>query len=251
MLRRLNKFALIGSAIVLTIAFWNRNELPGHIVFDARLAEEPQQKRIERPPFTVAYDDVDYRVEPLYDYELYGLVVSYRQHNGRSLMHRMSNDHLNMADLCVVWSETAFSDRLDALEFWNGVFTCNVQTRDAVAWAQFRSNQLSNNHLISADPFIRRSVAAVSIGDQIRIRGKLARYGAIDDPDGSHASIMRSTSTTREDTGDGACETIFVDEFEIIAPAFSGWRLTMYVSLAALLASIAVHFALPYRPYRD
>jgi len=288
MLQTVNKYALIVSAITLLISFWNRNAIPRNLDFDPRLADEPRQKPIERPPFAVNYDGVDYRVEPLYDYELYGLVVSYRQHNGRSLMHRLSNDHLNMADLCVVWSDTAFSDQLDKLDFWNGVFTCNVKTRDAVAWSQFRPNQLSNNHLISADPFIRRSIGEVAIGDQIRIRGRLAHYGAIDginDIDGieqasntagaidltpanaqvgnrdprtgrgrasvGHASIMRGTSATRDDTGDGACETIFVDEFEIVEPAFSRWRATLYLSLTVLLATIAVHFALPYRPYRD
>ena len=282
MLRALNKYAFIISAIALLISFWNRNAIPRNLRFDAQLKDEPRQKPIERPPFAVTYDGVNYRVEPLYDYELYGLVVSYRQHNGRSLMHRLSNDHLNMADLCVVWSDTAFSDQLGELDFWNGVFTCNVKTRDAVAWAQFRPNQLSNNHLISADPIIRRSVGKVAIGDQIRIRGRLARYGAIDRieraPSASgardlspanaevgndsartgmvrasvgNASIMRGTSTTREDTGDGACETIFVDEFEIVVPAFSRWRSAMYLSLAVLLITIAVHFALPYRPYRD
>ena len=58
------------------------------------------------------YAGVDYRVEPLFSYELYGLVVSYRQHDGESSMHRWSNDHLNMADVCVVWSDTAFSPTL-------------------------------------------------------------------------------------------------------------------------------------------
>jgi hypothetical protein len=99
--------------------------------------------------------------------------------------------------------------------------------------------------LISADPFIRDRVGEVRIGDQIRIKGKLARYGAVG------GSGLRGTSTTRDDSGDGACETIFVDEFEIIEPGSSGWRMAMWAALAALLAALAVHFALPYRPYQD
>jgi hypothetical protein len=98
--------------------------------------------------------------------------------------------------------------------------------------------------LISADSFIRDRVAEIRIGDQIRIKGSLARYGAV-------GGGLRGTSTTRDDTGDGACETILVDEFEIVVPAFSRWRAAMWISLAVLLAALAVHFALPYRPYRD
>jgi len=236
---------LVASALALLVCFWNRNAIPGAIDFQPNLANEPRQKPIAKAPLTVAYAGVDYRVEPLFDYELYGLVVSYRQHDGESSMHRWSNDHLNMADVCVVWSDTAFSEYLRKLDFWNGIFTCNVQTRDSVAWAHFDMTQLSNNHLISADPFIRDRVTEIRIGDQIRIKGWLSRYGAVG------GGGMRGTSTTREDTGDGACETIFVQEFQIVKPGFSRWRAGMYLALVVLLATLAIHFALPYRPYRD
>jgi hypothetical protein len=244
MLRTLNRIVLCASALTLSVAFFNRNEIPGAINFHPRLGDEPRQRPVDERPFTVPYAGVEYRVEPLYDYELYGLVVSYRQHDGKDSMHRWSNDHLNVADVCVVWSDTAFSPTLRKLDFWNGVFTCNVQTRDSVAWSRFKMDQLANNHLISADPFIRDRVAEIRIGDQIRVKGSLARYGAV-------GGGLRGTSTTRDDTGDGACETILVDELEIVVPGFSRWRAALWISLAVLVATLAVHFALPYRPYRD
>jgi hypothetical protein len=244
MLRTVNKTVMSASALVLVAAFWNRNDLPGTIDFHPELKGEPRQREIHTPPLVLPYAGVDYRVEPLYEYELYGLVVSYRQHDGEDSMHRWSNDHLNVADVCVVWSDTAFSPTLGQLDFWNGVFTCNVQTRDSVAWSNFRMSQLSNNHLLSADPFIRDQVSEIRIGDQIRIKGSLARYGAV-------GGGLRGTSTTRDDTGNGACETILVDELEIVVPGFSSWRVAMYAAIVLLIATVAVHFALPYRPYRD
>jgi hypothetical protein len=245
MLRTLNRAVMIVSALTLLVAFWNRNDLPGTIAFDPKLKEEPRQSETYKRPLKVSYAGVEYRVEPLYDYELYGLVVSYRQHDGESSMHRWSNDHLNMADVCVVWSDTAFSPTLSKLDFWNGIFTCNVQTRDSVAWSNFKMNQLSNNHLLSASQFVRDRVAEIRIGDQIHFKGSLARYGAVGN------SSLRGTSTTREDTGDGACETILLDSFEILARGFSPWRAAMWASLAILIGTLAVHFVLPYRPYPD
>jgi hypothetical protein len=245
MLRTLNRAVMAASALTLAVAFFNRNALPGAIDFHPRLKDDPRQRTIDEPPMTLPHAGVEYRIEPLYSYELYGLVVSYRQHDGESSMHRWSNDHLNMADVCVVWSDTAFEPTLRKLDFWNGIFTCNVQTRDSVAWSRFKMNQLSNNHLISADPFIRDRVAEIRVGDQVRIKGSLARYGAVGN------GGLRGTSITRDDTGDGACETILVEEFEIVARGFSAWRAALYVSLAVLIATLAVHFALPYRPYRD
>jgi hypothetical protein len=242
MLRRLNVWVLAASAVALVICFWNRNDIPDAIDFDARLTDEPSQRPTSKPPQTLSYAGTDYLVEPVYEYELHGLVVSFRQHDGESFMHRWSNDHLNMADVCVIWGDTAQSEHLGKLKFWNGIFTCNVQTRDSVAWASFDIYELSNNHLISADPRIRDRVVDVRVGDQIRIRGWLARYGAV-------GGGLRGTSTTRDDTGNGACETILVEEFAIIERGFSRWRAGMYVALSLLAVALGIHFMLPYRPY--
>ncbi|MEM9690774.1 MAG: hypothetical protein AAF917_15010, partial [Pseudomonadota bacterium] len=82
----------------------------------------------------------------------------------------------------------------------------------------------------------------IRVGDQIRIQGYLASYTG---PTGT-----RGTSTTRTDTGDGACETIFIDTFRIVESTLSVWRVSLYASIAVLLTSLAVHFRRPYRPHR-
>lgn len=181
-------------------------------------------------------------MEPEYTYDITGMVVSYRHHDNNSRMHRLANDHLNMLDVCVVWGDNTTAAQLQKLDFWNGIFTCNVQTRDQAAWDSFDMDQLSNNHLISGDPNIRDQVKEIKVGDQIRVQGYLAGYA-------SPGVSKRGTSTTRTDTGNGACETIYVENFEIVETAFSGWRTSMYASLGVLLFSLIVHFRRPYRPH--
>lgn len=241
MIRTLNKWLLVASAALAILSFWNRNELPRNVAFRGELADAPRQTPTAKHPFSVDYSGVKYAVEPEFAYDLYGMVVSYRQHDGESLMHLRANDHLNVADLCVVWSNTAFSPTLRKIKFWNGIFTCNFETRDSAAWAHFDMRQVSNNHLISADDAIRDRVASVRIGDQVHIRGWLASYGS--------GSSKRGTSTTRDDTGNGACETIYIEEFEVLAHARSGWHTTLYVALALFVIAVIAHFSLPYRPY--
>jgi hypothetical protein len=239
---RANNVIVASSFIWLLVSFWNRNELPRNIEYVAEINEEPRQVETSQQPFTATYNDVEYLVEPEYEYELTGMIVSYRHHEGNSRMHLLANDHLNMLDVCVVWGENSASDHLHKINFWNGIFTCNVRTRDQVAWESFDMNQLSNNHLISDDDYIRDRVRDVSIGDQIRVSGYLASYS-------SEAGGKRGTSTTRTDTGDGACETVYVENFKIVQPATSYWRISMYVSLALLLLGLFIHFKRPYRPY--
>ncbi|HNP36942.1 MAG TPA: hypothetical protein PKK10_13905 [Woeseiaceae bacterium] len=233
---------IAASAVTLLISFWNRNDLPRNIELLPALADEPLQSVTDEAPFTVRYDDVDYRVEPQYDYELNGMVVSFRHHDGNSRMHRLSNDHLNMLDVCVVWGSNAANTHLQDISFWNGIFTCNVKTSDREAWDSFDIYKLSNNHLLSDDERVRDEVRDVRIGDQIKVRGYLASYE-------SGGGGKRGTSTTRLDTGDGACETLFVKEFDIVRAATNYWRIGMYTSLLIFLASLVMYFAAPYKPH--
>jgi len=243
MVQKFNSYVLLASFLLLLISFWKRNDLPGNLKLSPAVAGEPEQLRTNDKPFEVTFNGVNYRVEPQYDYDLHGLIVSYRHHDGDSRMHRRANDHLNMLDVCVVWGDNAAGDHIRKLNFWNGIFTCNVETRDLDAWNQFRMNQLSNNHLLSDDDYVREQVMGIRVGDQIRVQGWLASYS-------NETGSKRGTSTTREDTGDGACETIFIDRFEIVQPARSYWRWSMYASLAMLLVFLFRYFRSPYRPHR-
>jgi hypothetical protein len=238
---RINNILIATSFLWLLVSFWNRNDLPGNIEYVSEIANEPEQTATREKPFYATVNDVQYLIEPEYAYDLTGMIVSYRHHEGNSRMHRQANDHLNIADVCVVWGDNTKS-KLQKLDFWNGIFTCNVFTRDMQAWESFDMNQLSNNHLISDDDFIRRQTRKIQIGDQIRVRGYLASYS---NPSGGR----RGTSTTRTDTFDGACETVFVESFRIVQPATSYWRISMWVSLSLFLAGLFVHFKRPYKPY--
>ena len=240
---RANSLVIVLSLVSLLVCFWNRKDIPEQTVLLPGTLEEPRQRPTRQPAFTARYKDIDYRIDPEFDYELTGMIVSYRHHDGKSRMHRASGDHLNMLDVCVVWGDNARHPDINALKFWNGIFTCNVSTRDSEAWAAFDMYQLSNNHLISDDPSVRDAVTSIAIGDQIRVRGWLASYTG---PVGT-----RGTSTTRSDTGDGACETIYVTQFEIVQEAANNWVRGMYASLAFFFGGIVVHLRRPYRPYRQ
>jgi hypothetical protein len=99
-----NSLLIILSAITLLVSFWNRNDIPGHIETVPALANEPQQTPTRERPFDVAFNDVSYEIRPEYDYDITGMVVSYRHHHeDNSRMHALAKDHLNMLDACVIW----------------------------------------------------------------------------------------------------------------------------------------------------
>jgi hypothetical protein len=231
--RRINTLVFYGSCLLLLVSCWQRNDFSESMSMQAGLAQDPQQRPVDEAAFSVVRDGVTYRVEPRYEYELQGLVVSYALHNPRYSLHRLWNDSLNVADVCVVWRDNARAQDLNRFKFWNGEFTCNFSTKDPAAWKRFRSDQISNNHLLADNDFQRRQIGKVRIGDQIRIRGWLADYS-------NDKGFSRASSINRDDRGNGACETIYVREFSILQSMQNGWRLLLMCALLGFTGSSVV-----------
>lgn len=240
----LNKLILLLSLAVFCISFFNRNTLIDNIPLATEISAEPEQSKLQKKSFPAEFNNHTYQVQPLYNYNLYGMVVSFRHHDGDQGLHKLSGDHLNVADLCVVWSDFSASPYLNKFDFWNGQFTCIISSPNYETWSHFNGNQLSNNHLISDNEFIRDEIQNIKVGDQIHIKGWLSSYT-------SDNGSRRGTSTSRSDTGNGACETIFVNEFNIIKPYNNPWRTAMYISLTSLIIYLFLYFRAPYKPYRN
>jgi len=69
----------------------------------------------------------------------------------------------------------------------------------------------ANMHLIPADAGVRRSMERVRPGELVHLEGFLVDASR---PDG----WQWHSSLSREDTGDGACELIYVEQLEPVAP---------------------------------
>lgn len=224
------KVVFLGCLALLPVSCWFADDFDGDLEVLPSLSADPRQTATDAAPFDVEQGGVTYRIEPLHDYALEGMVVSVRHHDGDRMLHKLWNDHLNVADLCVVWGSNTDVSRLREFEFWSGQFTCFFRTRDEEAWRRFRPDQLSNNHLITADGDLREVIEEVRIGDQVRLRGHLARYGTA-------TGLQRGTSTTRDDTGNGACETIYVTDFQVMRSMDTLWRSLGPLSWFGLLLS--------------
>jgi hypothetical protein len=232
-LKTLNSLVFYISCLLLLASCWQRDNFPDDLSIDAGLVNAPEQRAVTEPAFDIDRDGVQYRIEPRYSYDLKGLVVSYEHHDGNYSLHRLWNDHINVADICVVWGENATALDLNKLDFWNGEFTCNFKTSDQDAWERFKPEQLSNNHLLTGNDYTRKMIDDVRIGDQVHIRGWLANYS-------NDQGFSRGTSITRDDRGNGACETIYVKDFRIVRSMENGWRTLLNISLFGFISSAMI-----------
>lgn len=236
--------SLFFTALAVTaLSWWNRDAFSDPLPWDPALAEPPRQIPIERPAFVAQANEIDYRVQPLFSYELTGLVVSFKRFRPGIGLHERWNDYINVADVCVVWGSNASDIDLNRFDFWNLEFTCNFQTYDQDAWRRFDQNALANNHLLTTDPQVKAVIDDLRVGDILHLRGQLVEY---EQPGG----YLRGTSTTRTDRGNGACETIHVEHAQILASMDNDWRRLFWLGLFGLLGSLAWWFLTPHHHLR-
>jgi hypothetical protein len=239
----LSRVLLIGGLLLLAISWWQREALPSPAALKRQLAQDPLQTPTAAEPFKTTVAGVTYAVKPLYDYELWGLVVS--MHDTTTWwnwIHAASNDHLNVMDFCVVYGDNVKTGAYQDLTYSSGQFVCYVQANSGAAWQAFSMSALSNNHLLSDRPSLTSRLRSVRIGDQVRVRGVLAEYSH------NHGfAFTRGTSTTRTDTGNGACETVYVQELEVLARGGGPWRVLYVAAWIILAAGVVLWITAPLR----
>jgi hypothetical protein len=205
-------------AIGLTgLAAVKRGAFVSHTAILPPLFQEPLQTPTARQPFAFPYRGETYLVHPVAEYELWGLVVTHNNiHSLTDIYHDRSS--VDTKDLCVIWGTNLTSDDFQRVAFWSEPWSCGFSLP---ANLRFFPAQLSNNHLITSEQRLRDRIDDVRIGDQIHLKGLLVHYSSRRMP---HA--WRKSSTTREDSGNGACEVIFVEAIDIVQQGTPGWYTT-------------------------
>jgi len=219
--------------------------LPETSRIDRTLTEgEPLQEPSDRPAFTALIEGYTYTLVPRATYAISGLVVS--QHRGDALFNLdHKTDPGNIRDVCVVWGESITNGSYRKVKFWSGEFTCSFSWSGDLTPA-FKPETASNNHLLPADPSIAEQIGAIHVGDQLRMTGLLVDYTVTQ---GGREIFTRRTSLTRGDTGNGACEILYVTGLSVVARGnhlrADAGRYAWYASLAALVALGVVWFVRP------
>lgn len=235
--------SLVG-ATLYGLAAWNAARPPKIPAFSPLVFQDPMQAPTSEQPFEVNRSGGHYSVAPRFTYTISGLVVS--QHDSSSwldISHAKWGDFLNTKDVCVVWGENLRSGLYARLSYSSGNWTCYAQSRDAETWNEFRKDQLANNHVLPADSGVARSLADLEVGDEITLNGSLVDYRIGNLPD-------RKTSTIRTDTGNGACEIVWVKDLQLLARHNGFWirlRMLAQALFAAGLGLIVAGVVMTFR----
>lgn len=211
---RFFKFSFIISLLLAIPLYFNKDRIPNPSYYQDFSLSAPIQEKTDREPFSIYNNDEKYLITPRFNYQLTGVVVSYNDaaQFGNIWHHKRWKDFINVRDLCVLWGNNIKSGVYQRMHFSSDSWTCwaSWSKNDS---AIFKGTELSNNHLLVDYNGIKKRLLSAEVGDVIELRGVLAAYQI------PSSGFFRETSTRRDDNGNGACETIYLDEFEIIKKA--------------------------------
>jgi hypothetical protein len=228
------RVTLLVSIGLYAISYLLKDDLPDGDDILEDLLQHPVQTEVNMAPFEIEAGEIVYTITPLYTYELYGMVVSY--HNCGTWWdiyhHDQWKDFINVKDLCVLWGNNVETEVYKDMRFTSDSWTCTYYWPNDEVGSRFNHTCLSNNHILSHDASVTKAILKTGSGDQIYLRGYLAEYSH------SNKDFLRGTSTNRTDTGNGACETIYVEDYQILKTGNPFWRMTFKTSKYVILGSL-------------
>ena len=211
--------AITVSIFLLIVSHYFGSKLPAieRITYDIENSS-PQQNLATKDPFELKYEGDTYVIEPLAEYQIAGLVVT---HNHIIPWFELSrNEHsVNIKDICIIWGDNVKSENYREISYWSGPWTCHIKPKSQRAFQEFHPHQLSNNHLLSDDPEVLEKINQIQLGDQVFLEGYLVNYHPKNMP-----QYNRRSSLIREDSGDGACEVLYVKHLKIIKKGHPFWQ---------------------------
>lgn len=187
-------------AALIAIAIWRHAHRPithgpGEIAPD--IPEQGALRDVVAP-----WRSGDYSIKPLARFSVSARVLS------RADYHFDREAHLVPTDLALGWgrmSDSAVLEQIDISQsgrfyFWR-VDAFPIPEREIV-------ESSANMHLIASDRVVARQIADTRVGDVVRFDGYLVEA----DGAGGYRWV---SSLTRNDSGAGACELVWVEHFSI------------------------------------
>lgn len=240
------KLLFAASLLACAVLYFFKDELPPASFYDLAQLGDPIQEPTLAENFNTEVNGENYLILPKYDYELEGVIVSYNNSGDfTDYFHSYWNDYINLRDLCVVWGSNVETGVYLDMDFHNDSWTCWARWPSREVGKIFDKDKISNNHVLIDDNEVENRLMQSEPGDHIRLKGVLAEYH------NPRTGFRRSTSTIRTDTGNGACETIYVTDFELVKKANP--RLRMLFAIAkwsAILSAIGIAWMFVFAPYR-
>ncbi len=222
------------SLMVCVFSFFYKNQLPIKTEVLPFLFSKPIQTPTDKGPFQIIKDGVIYKIDPLYNYEFYGLVVSHhRSFSGADYYHDMKKDYLNVEDVCVVYADNISSGVYRRAKFSSGPWRCDYRLDSAKDSPAFKDQDFLNAHVLTQDPRLVSEISQVDNGDQIYIKGYMVNYS-------NGYGLDRESSASQDVAGASSSKLIYLTDFQLYKKNDNIWHYIFIVSGGLAFFSIVL-----------
>jgi hypothetical protein len=184
--------AAVGAGVAALVEGRAIDRPPGVLVPD-----EPWQQLVKRRPFTHG----DYELTPLADFEIEARVLSTEKYN------MDGGARLSPIDFALGWGPMSDSAVLSHFRINQGARFFTIYPDEQAIDLKTAMLNASNMHLIPADGLLEDRLKAVKPGNVVVLRGQLVSVAGPN-------NFIWTSSLTRSDTGNGACELFYVESVE-------------------------------------
>jgi len=154
----------------------------------------PQQELVENAPrISVG----EFLLEPRASYDIEARVLSVEHYQFDP------GSELSPIDFAMGWGDMSDSALLERFRISQGARFYSIYTQDETIDIPAALRASANMHLIPADETVRRTLLSAKPGHVAHLQGYLVTASKAD-------GFTWNTSLTRDDTGDGACELMYV-----------------------------------------
>ena len=165
----------------------------------------PDQPTQENISASSTFNFKETKISPLADFEITAKVLSRKNYTFDETAS------ISPIDLALGWGRMSDEKVLDTLHISQSNRWYHWNTDKLIIPRREIETHSANMHMIPSTQDIEVILETVKNGDIIHLKGQLVR---VDNINGSYWK----SSTSRTDTGAGACEIIFVTYFEILNP---------------------------------
>lgn len=193
---------LIQIAIVVAAVAWHYSQRPRTHPPGVLVADAPAQLAIDRD--VALPHKAGMTITPLAMFSLSARVL------GRADYRYDDGAKIAPVDLALGWGRMSDSSVLEKVDISQSIRFYHWQVREFPIPEREIIESSANMHLIPADDSVARAIDRTRVGDVVTLDGYLVR---VDGPKG----YRWTSSLTRSDSGDGACELVYVEHFAIEA----------------------------------
>ncbi|HMA63522.1 MAG TPA: hypothetical protein VKP78_12785 [bacterium] len=188
---------MVGFGIWILISNYEPDKIEPGIQVNAT----PIQEKITED---ITFQKDEFTIIPLASFEIKGKILSKKR-------YRLGKESdLSPFDLALGWGKMSDESVLEKIKIWQSGRWYRWKTKKYPIPRREIEKNSANMHIVPANKDIKRKVKGADEWDIIELKGYLIKVIAEDD-------WIWKSSLTRNDTGDNACELIWVEDFEVVS----------------------------------